>query len=161
MLRSASLLCASLMVSSSLCGAAESKEQKVPILKEWKGFNSGETSKQRLAIRTAQAWKAVWEKTYRNVSSPPEVPKVDFTKDMILAVFMGQKSTGGHSVQIVKVSKTDKGLKTHVREISPKPVDIVTQALTSPFHLVIISSVEGDVIFVDEKGVTQQGSPGK
>jgi hypothetical protein len=69
---------------------------------------------------------------------PMPPPDVDFKKEMVLAVFMGERYTGGYAVEI-KDAVEDKGkLVVTVVERSPGPADIVTQAITNPFHVAVV-----------------------
>ena len=55
-----------------------------------------------------------------------------FPKDKILVIFMGQRTTGGYSMQLNSISKVADTLVIKTLEKSPKPGDIVTQAFTYP-----------------------------
>lgn len=55
-----------------------------------------------------------------------------FARDKILVIFMGQRTTGGYSLQLHSISKVGDTLIIKTLEKSPKPSDIVTQAFTYP-----------------------------
>lgn len=57
---------------------------------------------------------------------------VYFVKDKILVIFMGQRSTGGYSIQLHSIAKVGDTLIIKTLEKSPKPGDIVTQAFSYP-----------------------------
>ena len=62
---------------------------------------------------------------------------VDFSKQMVAAIFAGQKPTGGYSVQVTKVvDESEPGRPTrgvvHYRLVSPPPDALVSQVLTYP-----------------------------
>ncbi|MCY3020404.1 MAG: protease complex subunit PrcB family protein [Planctomycetota bacterium] len=77
-------------------------------------------------------------------------PGINFEKEMVLAVFAGEKPTGGHSVKIEKVvyGAAKKTVWVIYREKAPEPGAGVTQALTYPSHVVAVKKVEGEVRFV-------------
>lgn len=84
-------------------------------------------------ITDDKSWKAFLSQTSN--AGPP--PKVDFTKQMVIAIFAGLKPTGGFSVRVSKVvdhSKTGKPSRAVVHwQLRPPPPDsMVTQALTYP-----------------------------
>ena len=55
---------------------------------------SGIDTPQQTVARTAAEFEALWKK-----HAPGQtVPTVDFTKQMVLAVFLGTRPTGGFSV---------------------------------------------------------------
>ncbi|MBC8644755.1 hypothetical protein H9W95_13935 [Flavobacterium lindanitolerans] len=43
--------------------------------------------------------KASLEKLYETINDT-QVPKVDFTKERIVALFMGQRNTGGYAIKV-------------------------------------------------------------
>lgn len=72
------------------------------------------------------------------------VANIDFTKTAVVAAFAGTKPTGGFSVSILKT--TDK-LKI---DVSAPPRDaMVTQALTSPFKVVLASIESAENLRLD------------
>ena len=83
------------------------------------------------------------------VASPPP-PSVDFSHDMVVALFMGERPTGGYAIEITRIERTDHGLSVHYRTSRPDPSAIQTQALTQPFHLVTVPRVDDPVTFVAE-----------
>jgi hypothetical protein len=54
----------------------------------------------------------------------------------------GQKPTGGHAVGIARIEREADRLTVHVTTSAPGPGDMVTQALTSPWHAVAIEPPE-------------------
>jgi hypothetical protein len=67
-----------------------------------------------------------------------QVPQVDFKAKNVVALFMGQKSTGGFSIGIDRV--TVKGETADVKIIQKFPGEkaMVTMALTTPYCIAVI-----------------------
>lgn len=105
-------------------------------------------------IRDKSRYQELWQEHAGTESSPPPV---DFSKEMALAVFMGQKKSGGYSVTIDKALQSGQNLTVHVTEKSPAPDTFVTQVLTAPAHWVSLSKVSGQVTF--QRGQTTLPSP--
>jgi len=53
---------------------------------------------------------------------------------------MGEKTSGGYSIGIDSVVETDKNIVITIKETSPEPGSMVTQAFTNPFCVVKINS---------------------
>lgn len=70
----------------------------------------------------------------------PELPKIDFKKQSVVAIFMGQQRTGGYSVSITDVNVTENTAEISV--IKTTPTGMVTMALTAPYCIAIIPKVE-------------------
>lgn len=69
-----------------------------------------------------------------------ELPEVDFKKQSVVAVFMGQQRTGGYSISITDVNVSGNTAEITVAKTSP--TGMVTMALTSPYCIAVIPKVE-------------------
>ena len=86
----------------------------------------------------------------RAPSAPPPPPSVDFSRDMVVALFMGERPTGGYAIEVTQIERTDAGLSIRYRTRHPDPSAMQTQALTQPFHLIKLARVDDSVTFVAE-----------
>lgn len=75
-----------------------------------------------------------------------EIPKVDFSKARIVALFLGQRSSGGYEIKIKSVEERDNKIYVTVEEVSPKPGDMATMAITNPFVVAKINSAK-EIVF--------------
>jgi hypothetical protein len=128
--------------------APSSGGTKSAVIREWKGFNVGIERAAEKVIRTPAEWTALWREAHSIQVPPPAVPKVDFDKEMVIAVFMGQRPTGGYAITIEDVVFGDKEIRVTVREQSPPPDALTTQALTQPFHMVVVKKSALPVKFI-------------
>lgn len=120
------------------------------VVKEWHGCYSGWETPMRVVAKDEESWELIWFAARKNQTIKPETPKIDFTKNQVLAVFMGSRPTGGYTTSIIKIEDKDKRIVT-VREKSPPPDGGVTCAVTTPYHLVVIPKTAKAVEFADEK----------
>ncbi|MFV8355646.1 protease complex subunit PrcB family protein [Flavobacterium sp. XS1P32] len=81
------------------------------------------------------------DENLKNKINPNDVQTSNF-----LVLNMGEKSTGGYSIGIDTVVETDKNIVITIKETSPEPGSMVTQAFTNPFCVVKINSKK-DIIF--------------
>jgi len=70
----------------------------------------------------------------------PAVPKIDFEKEMVIAVFMGERKSGGYEIKITKIIKTEKEIVVEVEEKEPPRESLQSMALTQPYHIAVIKS---------------------
>ncbi|MFC1801459.1 protease complex subunit PrcB family protein [Nanoarchaeota archaeon] len=89
----------------------------------------------------------MWEKVYTNVDPVPELPDVNFDEEMVIAVFLGTKPTGGYTIEITEVVETEDSLEVYVKETSPSPRNIVALAVTYPEHIVKVEKTDKEVVF--------------
>jgi hypothetical protein len=114
-----------------------------------KGLTSGVREPTQVVIRTRDDWAALWGR-HMQIQPAPQAPPVDFSRDMVVALFMGERPTGGHRIEITRVERTDSGLSVRYRSQAPDSGTMVSQALTQPFHLITIARDEAPVVFVAE-----------
>ena len=122
-------------------------ERHIEFITVEQGTFSGVTDHRLVAVIDQSAWETLWSKHASKVLPSPEVPKVDFSADMVIAVFDGEKSTGGFSIEIVSIAETS--TKRVVRVVSriPAPDAMVTMALTQPFHIVTVKLTDKRIEF--------------
>jgi hypothetical protein len=128
-------------------GPAPESDIRAIIQQRWTGHYGGMTEAGERAIRDADEWQQVWKKVYSNRSPVPKVPKVDFDKQMVLAVFLGGKNGGGYAISIESVRVTDDGLQVAVNRTSPSPDEKTATALTQPFDMVVVVKTDRPVKF--------------
>ena len=76
----------------------------------FRGYYSGVTKSGEKVIDNLDAWQKVWKVVHKTVTPKPQLPPVDFEKQVVLAVFMGEKSTGGYEIKITSIKETDQAL---------------------------------------------------
>lgn len=111
------------------------------------GYSSGYWDRKDYVIKEISEWKNLWDITHLKVSPKPDIPNINFNDKMVIAVFKGLRSTGGYRIEITEIIERENSVEVFVKEISPLPEDIVTMALTQPYHIVKIERVDKKVIF--------------
>jgi hypothetical protein len=138
-----------IMLGVFACVTASS-EASLPIRSIAKGGFSGIQEPKQEVITDKKIWEQFWSK-HSNLTRPATaLPEVDFAKEMVIAVTMGTKRTGGYAVEVVSVQPADKKLKIAVKYTSPPPGAMTIQALTAPFHFVAVPKSDLKAEFVVE-----------
>jgi hypothetical protein len=106
------------------------------------GQSNIDSARQALA-RTSAEWTARW----RAHEFHQPAPSVDFSREMVVGVFMGTRPTAGYGVEITGAREENGALVVQYRETRPAAGAITAQVLTSPFHLVAVPKRDGDVRF--------------
>lgn len=122
----------------ALPGMRVETEVNIRIEKEWKGRHCSYTKATTLAIYSEDQWKEVWGKVYALRLPRPELPKIDFEKEMVVAVFMGERPSGGYSIEIINIVRTEEEIVVAVKEKEPPADSLRTMALTQPYHIVAV-----------------------
>jgi len=116
------------------------------------GSRSGYKDKGALIISDFKTFRDVWRNVHGSESG---MPTIDFSSQMVLAVFQGQKNTGGHSIRISEIVNNDGQLNVVVVETVPGSSCVVTQAITQPYHLVSIPITGQTINFKSETTVSE------
>ncbi len=100
------------------------------------GTQSGLTLTKQLLIGNAADWQELWGVHQSNRRPPRLLPPIDFSKDMLIAVFLGEQPTGGHRVTIHDLVKTPTHLQVNIKIAAPDKDAMVTMALTQPYVII-------------------------
>lgn len=105
-----------------------------------RGIEQGDQSQivtaETTAARDANAWSALWG---RHLASRPLPPAIDFTHEVGVGIFDGQRNSGGYTVAIETVVKI--GPHLHLQVERTGPGGIATTVLTFPYHFVALDMV--------------------
>jgi PrcB C-terminal len=110
----------------------------------------------QVIVRAEAEWQRLWA---RHGSGAP-APAVDFTKRMVVGVFLCTRPTAGYAVEIVGIIEAPDGLVVTYAETKPAPDRVVAQIITAPFHLVSCDRREGAVRFVPRALARTSGPAG-
>ena len=100
---------------------------------EWSGPFGGANEPGGRAVSDQGAWTKVW-----SMLSTAPVPEVDFNSSQVLAVFLGQRPTGGYRVEIMEAKETEKALVVSFREIPQPSGKAPAPEKTAPYALKLV-----------------------
>jgi len=108
------------------------------------GYNYAERT--NFAIRDTVTWENLWADLYSGHFPVPEVPTVDFTTEMLIAVFQGERGSSGYLTNITKIMMTMTYYSVYVDEIHPGENCITLTVMTYPYHIVKISELPQNLL---------------
>lgn len=115
-------------------------ERVVPFVSIASGVTSGIAVRREITITSPEAWGTLWAEHAYAIGQAGPAPPVDFSREVVIAIFLGTRPTGGFSVAIHRVERRERGLIVYYRESRPARDSLVSQALTQPFHIVRVSA---------------------
>lgn len=108
---------------------------------------SGIGTESNRVVRDANAWSALWAQHKSGRTPQPALPAIDFSKDLIAAVFAGQRPNSCWELNIERVSRLEGKIVVEYRLRDVTPVAICAMAITSPSHLVALPRTDLPVEF--------------
>lgn len=112
-----------------------------------RGLTSGLEKPRREVFRDEVSFLKLWAEHAADVNRPALPPVVDFEREMVVLVALGNRPTGGYWIEVVDMELKGKTLKVLVGERTPSPGVIQVQHVTQPFQFVALPSVTGRVEF--------------
>ena len=101
-----------------------------------------------LVVGASDASRAIITRLLANVTMPAD--------RVLVAAFQGQQRTGGYAIRVTAIERRGDQLVVTATFTQPKPDDIVTQALTSPAHIVSITAADAtglrEAVLIDSSG---------
>jgi len=96
--------------------------------------NGGREKAANVLVKSQEELNTLY--TELNIS---DVPTIDFTAHNVVALFMGQKNTGGFSISVGKVILEGETNTATVQIVETAPQDMATMAITQPYCIATIS----------------------
>ena len=110
------------------------------------GTHSGVKEQEYHDLHNAKDFQTWWNKAYSSYSEVPALPSVDFTKNMVVAAFMGEKSHGGYSIRVENIEQTPDAYNVNIRINIPGQGCRTTQDVVQPFEFVVVPDNKGAFI---------------
>lgn len=115
-----------------------------------KSANSAQKTPATYALYGEDELRTIWEGAFDGES----IPNVDFSKYMVVAAFLGNRSTGGYGIEVTEVKETTDELFITIQETIPGPSCNVSLGDTSPVHIIKLPRSDKTVTFVSASHVT-------
>lgn len=107
-------------------------------------------SNQNIVIRQEARFEEFWESLHQNKTPIPNLPDIDFSNQMVIAVTMETQPSGGYGIRITQVRLKNGILGVKVLNTKPGDDCITTGAITTPYHLVKLDKRSEEVEFFEE-----------
>ncbi len=105
------------------------------------GFNDAQT----LVIKDKKGLQKIYNKINMTRRPGLPIPEIDFEKEMVIALFMGEKNSGGYSTKVESVKEKGKEFEVVIKETVPEGV--ATTVICQPFYFCKVKRSYGQVVF--------------
>lgn len=137
----AALVIAALALTA--CAATATEPEEATEMREIaRGYHSQQRTPLFELVTDAARLNALWR-----LHGSSARPTIDFSKHAVLALFLGEKTTGGYAVVVERVTRRGDALEVDVAVYEPGPGCMTTQALTQPFQFVEVPAGATDARF--------------
>lgn len=111
----------------------------------------------RVVIRDATEWGRYWGRIVAQIAPTPPAPSVDFARQFVVAASMGQRSSGGYTIDVTAVYQRGGRVNVVVKSVSPGSSCGAAMVMTAPVVAVAIDRVNGEVRFIETSETTDCG----
>ncbi len=103
-------------------------------------------------IEAQAQWEEFWSQHQASLIPAPDLPHVDFSRQMVIAVVDQDEPSGGFSFEITGIEDEGGRLAVRVRKDVPGPDCVVTAVITQPFHIVrtVQSDLQPELVISEE-----------
>ncbi|MFW5800712.1 MAG: protease complex subunit PrcB family protein [Spirochaeta sp.] len=108
----------------------------------------GQRFRSTVQVQSRSAWEDLNSSLRGNALEQYEAylsHQLDFDEAAVVAVFAGERPTGGYQLHLERVIRTPSSISLHIRESKPDPGDMVTQALTYPSLIMVVHDAPQDI----------------
>ena len=130
------------------------KERQLEFSTLYKGFYCTQNKRENNIITDSKALEAFWNKTFAKEFPIRDLPRIDFSKQMLIACFNGEFNSGGHSIEITKITKSKRSIQINVDITRPGTKCATSAAFTQPYHIILVDLFETNIDFVDSTTTT-------
>ncbi|MCV9928963.1 protease complex subunit PrcB family protein [Flavobacterium sp. LS1R49] len=99
------------------------------------------TKPSTVAIKTQEKMDAYFIKN-ANPCPTPINPNIDFTKNYLIGIFAGPKTSGGYEIKITSIVENSCEIIVQYYEKEPQTGEVVTPAGTNPYDFVVIPKTD-------------------
>lgn len=110
------------------------------------GQNASIENKEYILVENNEAYISAIEKLNIDESDYDSLLLVDFKLNNICILFLGQRNTGGYSIEVDYVKKKNNELLIKTKEIIPEKHSNVIMAITNPYCLITIPKIKNIIV---------------
>lgn len=124
----------------------DNMEQKTQIEVLANESHGGYETSKYMVIKDQEALQGIYGKVNMMRRPGIPIPKIDWKNEMVIALFMGQKNSGGHSISVDKItSLNDDKVELLLKEVGPG--EFTNYVICQPFYFCKVQRTDKEVIF--------------
>jgi len=88
-------------------------------------------------VKDSTEWTRIWQLAEGNKDPLPPAPGLNFADSMLVAAFLGRRTSAGHEIDIAEITREETKLRITIKT-SFRAGGAILPVLTSPYHIVRI-----------------------
>jgi len=151
------LFIAYIIFFSTSCSSGINKNNK-PLQQSTVAFETlkqdvygGMVASKFMIIKNEKDLDLVYSSINKSRTPELEMPTIDFDKETIIALFLGEKNSGGHSIAVEQIMNVNDKVNVVYRITSPKAGEMVTSVMTQPYCIIKIPKTSKEIVFLQQK----------
>lgn len=112
------------------------ENQTVPFEEIDQGHFCGIIERGGYVIGDNDSWGDLWADIHSISTGLPDLPLVNFSSEVVIAVFIGEFPSGGYIATINRIEMNETGLVVYIDELHPGESCGTAAAFTQPYHIV-------------------------
>ncbi|MFN0243075.1 MAG: protease complex subunit PrcB family protein [Planctomycetota bacterium] len=116
-----------------------------------RGYGSGVRESGIRVARSQEEWTKLWAEHSAHTLPRPQAPDIDWKNEMVVCVLLGERPSGGFSIQVEEVDDQSKPWIVYARERVPAEGALVPMMMTAPYHMVVTERHDGEPRLVMRK----------
>lgn len=141
------------------CAGTAGSDEALPVASVYANSQCGSLNRpEAVWIADTEAWRWWYAQVMSLRMEPPPPPAMDFSREGVLLIAMGQQTTGGYGLSLIGRSATVQNgmLTVPVEWREPLPGYVQTQVMTNPCLLVkLLEGAFNRMRVVDQDGRTR------
>lgn len=110
-------------------------------------FYGGMSNSKFVVINDLKSLDEIYILINKNRYSKLEVPEVNFEKEMIIALFLGERTSGGFSISVERILNNNNNVMVFYKIVTPKQDDMLASVMTQPFCIIKMPNTSKEIIF--------------
>ena len=131
----------------------------LPLQQIDQGRYSGLETRSAWTITTPEVWATLWGRIQAGREPQPAPPVIDFGATTVVAVALGERSSGGHGIEIGRVVDRGSVVAVLARETTPGRDCATTAALSQPYHIVAFPRQDKPLVYEVESLIVDCAGP--
>jgi hypothetical protein len=140
-----SLVIATIMSCKST-NTTKQKNQSISFKEILSGSNSNIFKASNMIIRSQDELETIYTSINKTILPKHDIPKIDFTKEIVIGLFMGSRNSSGYAIEIDKVQSEKEQTSIYIKKTSPS--GMVTSVMTQPFYLAKMDKPNTPIKFI-------------